>query len=659
MHLPLPLLSLLATALASPGSAPADAAVLARDLLRRAAPDSPSGDYAPATVDCPSTKPAIRSADSLSPSETDWLQTRRANTLDPMKAFFNLANISGFDAAGYVEDHASNLSAVPNIAIAVSGGGYRALMNGAGFLAAADSRTPGATDAGGIGNLLQASTYLAGLSGGGWLVGSMYGNNFSSVVQMRDGYSGSSLWQFGNSIFEGPASSGLSILNTASYWDDVQDQVGDKSDAGFELSITDYWGRGLSYQLVNAQDGGPAYTFSSIAGDANFTAGAVPMPILVADERPPGTQIVDANSTVYEINPWEMGSWDPTVYGFAPTEYLGSNFSNGSVPSGGHCVRGFDQLGFIMGTSSSLFNEFFVQNISSSGIPDFITEAVNAVVRDIGSAASDVDIAVWEPNPFYGWDVTGDNGNAGERQLSLADGGEDLQNLPLDPLLQPARGVDVVFAVDSSADDAQNWPNATALRATYDRSLQPIANGTRFPQVPDANTFINLGLNERPTFFGCNVSEFDGAAAVPPLIVYIPNAPYTAWSNVSTYDDSYSNEQRNQIIQNGLNVATMGNGSVDATWPACAACAALQRSLLRTATDVPAACQDCFDRYCWSGATNSTTPAAYDPHLILGADADNSTSGAAGSGLGGRGGAHGGLLWAWGAAGLAGAVLAL
>jgi hypothetical protein len=143
-----------------------------------------------------------------------------------------------------------------------------------------------------------------------------------------------------------------------------------------------------------------------------------------------------------------------------------------------------------------------------------------------------------------------------ERSLTLVDGGEDLQNLPLHPLTQPERGLDVIFAIDSSADTLEangdpNWPNGTALVATYARSLLPIANGTSFPAVPDANSFVNLGLNNRPTFFGCDA---ENTTTPTPLIVYIPNAPYAYHSNVSTFKMEYSSTERNNIIQNGYDV---------------------------------------------------------------------------------------------------------
>jgi lysophospholipase len=202
VSLPSSLLSLVALALAAPpGSLDPvlDLALLARtqrlsdDVIRRASPDSPTNGYAPGSIDCPSVRPSIRSAATVSTNESDWLTKRRQNTLTDLTTFLTASNITDFDVQSFISSHQSNMSNIPNIGIAVSGGGYRALLNGAGFIAAADSRTPGSSAAMGIGGLLQSSTYLAGLSGGGWLVGSIYANNFSTVVKLRDGTPGSSI----------------------------------------------------------------------------------------------------------------------------------------------------------------------------------------------------------------------------------------------------------------------------------------------------------------------------------------------------------------------------------------------------------------------------------------------------------------------------------
>ncbi|EGY15652.1 lysophospholipase [Verticillium dahliae VdLs.17] len=535
----------------------------------RALPDSPSGHYEPKVVDCPSTRPSVRLADRLSDQEAEWLPRRRNNTIDPMRELLTRANIPDFDAGAYIDRVRDNATALPNIAIAVSGGGYRALMNGAGFLSAADSRNPGASDngTGAIGGLLQSATYLAGLSGGGWLVGSIFANNFSTVPDLQQGSDGSSVWRFDRSIFRGPEESGISILNTADYW-------------------------------------------STIVGDVARKAHQ-------RHRRRPGLHL--------------LRSFDPTTYGFAPLRYLASNFSNGEIARDGECVRGFDQLGFVMGTSSSLFNAFILQNITgvaeSADIPDFLVEAVTSVLDRLD--ADENDIAQYAPNPFFGWNPTNESANHESDQLSLVDGGMDLQNIPLHPLIQPSRAVDVIFAVDASADTAFNWPNGTALRATYDRAGTAIGNGTLFPPVPDAETFVNQRLNQRPTFFGCDADNFtlEAGQSVPPLIVYVPNAPYTAHSNVSTFQPSYPTAQRDAIIRNGFNAATQGNATVDTEWPVCVACALLSRSLHRGNEAVPEACTRCFERYCWDGSTDSASVSSFEPDFIIGSDEKEDAAG--------------------------------
>lgn len=350
----------------------------ARQLLSD--PSDGSSGYAPRVVTCPSTRPTIRGAGSgLSQSEQDFLKKRRAATLQPMADFFGRANIADFDAKSYLDKHDSDISSLPNIAIAVSGGGYRALMTGAGFIAAADNRTEDSTRPGGIGGLLQAATYVSGLSGGSWLLGSLYANNFSSVDDLM---ASKEVWQFQNTIFTGPSTG---VLDTFSYWNDIRSQVNGKADAGFLTSITDYWARALSFQLLSAHDGFPGMLWSSVAENQDLVDGNLPMPIFVADGRDPGTHIISLNATNYEINPWELGTFDPTVFAFAPLQWLGSNFSAGDIPSTGICVNGFDSASYVMGTSSSLFNAFLTTNISTiAAVPSFVEDAISSLQSTLG-----------------------------------------------------------------------------------------------------------------------------------------------------------------------------------------------------------------------------------------------------------------------------------
>lgn len=372
----------------------------------------------------------------------------------------------------------------------------------------------------------------------------------------------------------------------------------------------------LSFQFINSTDGGPSYTWSSIALDSQFASGDIPMPLVVACVQ--GETIYSTNTTVMEFSPFEFGSWDPTVYAFAPLEYLGSSFDGGEIPYDGNCVRGFDNAGFVLGTSSSLFNE-----LVGTALATELLNPLTSVLTSLGLNLDTTHEYVAEYiNPFFNY--TQNSGLYSDSpSLYLVDGGEDLEAIPFQPLIQPERKVDVIFAVDVSGDTTYGWPNGSSLIATYERSVSDtnIYNSTSFPAVPDANTFVNLGLNTRPTFFGCNRSNF---SITTPLVVYLPNYPYITESNISTFDLTYNDSQRDAIILNGYNIATMANDTRDSSWSTCVGCAMLSRSFDRTNTTVPAACSSCFETFCWNGTIDSTTPPPYDP--TIGWMASNTTN---------------------------------
>lgn len=312
--------------------------------------------------------------------------------------------IKDFDAKQYFDTHKRNYSALPNVAIAFSGGGYRAMLNGAGVLAAFDSRTSNSTNAGHLGGLLQSSTYVSALSGRSWLIGSIFANNFTSVEAITREGENTPICQFQNSLLEGPPTQGIQVFSTAQYFAIIVRVVKTKSKALagiFSTSITDLYGRALSFQFLNATEGGPAYTFSSIQNDNNFSSGKAPMPIIVADERSPGELIVSLKSTVFEFNPFEMGSFNPTTYGFATLKYIGSKFEGGKLSPDEDCVTGFDNLGFVLGTSASLFNQFFLQLEKNKSIPGLLKKLDSKILERIGQEGH--DIANYSTNPFFNY----------------------------------------------------------------------------------------------------------------------------------------------------------------------------------------------------------------------------------------------------------------
>lgn len=71
------------------------------------------------------------------------------------------------------------------LALGISGGGYRAFLNGAGMLSALDDRTLNSTQEGHLGGLLQGATYIAGISGGSWTLMSLILSDFMPLVKLR------------------------------------------------------------------------------------------------------------------------------------------------------------------------------------------------------------------------------------------------------------------------------------------------------------------------------------------------------------------------------------------------------------------------------------------------------------------------------------------
>lgn len=91
------------------------------------------------------------------------------------------------------------------------------------------------------------------------------------------------------------------------------------------------------------------------------------------------------------------------------------------------------------------------------------------------------------------------------------------ENVPFHPLILPERKVDVVIALDASADTEGNYPDGSAPFLTYTKTQLPGFGFTPFPAIPPPEDFVAAGLNARPSFFGCDDAT--------PLIVRSPLCP--------------------------------------------------------------------------------------------------------------------------------------
>lgn len=581
-----------------------------RDGLHRRA--SPSGSFAPANMPCPNTTSQqgpgfIRPAHTkqLSTAEEEYITRRRTSTRDGWAQW--LINSAKLDSVlpGGASNYTSSEDRLPRLGFALSGGGLRAMLVGSGTLQGFDGRNETSNQRG-TGGLLQLAEYVAGLSGGSWATASLSMNNWATTQSLKD-----NVWNLASNLI-------VPSDGKVSFYASIVAAVAGKRTEGYQTSLTDYFGLSIADKILNGSTYGNKFgvEWSDVKNTSSFTDASMPFPIIIADEREPGELTIPRNTTIWEFNPYEFGSWNPNVSAFIPIEILGSSLDNGrSVLPDGQCVGGYQTVAWVTGTSATLFSSLYLTLITNSS-DSLIVDALKEIAQAVSNEQNDVSLV---PNPFYGYTSNGNVEVTNLRNITLVDGGLDNENVPLWPLVEPARDMDAIISIDSSAD-VTNWPNASALYQTSLRAQFPTYSAYPFPVMPDTNTVINRGLNTRPVFYGCNaninVTNADSAFnnTKTPVIIYVPSYPYLALANTSTFKLDYSDRQAQGVIDNSVDVATLGGR--DNQWPTCLACALMQRGFERSNTPRPEVCTQCMNKWCWDGVTNTTSPSlAYSPPI--------------------------------------------
>ncbi|KAH9928016.1 lysophospholipase [Epithele typhae] len=577
-----------------------------------------SAAYAPALGACPSGTSLLRnvgtdaSAQTVSSDEQSYISSRKTDVLpSAWKAY--LAAVENASPNVALPDYLSKVlggdANAPTLGIATSGGGHRAAIVGAGILNALDGRNQSSVGSG-TGGLLQAASYLAGLSGGSWLVGSLAQGDFPTIPHLVFGGDGVTGWQTQLDLL---APTGNTTTD-AEYVKGLFAEIAYKYIKGFPVTIADIWARALSHHFVNGTTAenvfdeslthGAGATWSSVAKLPSFQSHQQPFPIILANtitSKNNGSEFIEPvqgvvalENPIYEFNVFEMGSWDPVLGAFTPTKYLGS-------PNDTACVTGYDQVSFVQGISADLFIEY-----NQTGV-DILQTAIGSIIGGLEATFPEPNLRLDTaavPNPFFGVapDVYPDTA---ETILNLVDGGMDGEVTPYQPLLVKARGVDTILAIDAVADSTDNWAQGRSLIATADRVNMFYGASYSFPSVPtDVATFVAQNLTTRPTFFGCDVD----AASDAPLVIYIANggaplgeAPVT---NTSTAQTQYALDQVQAMLDQSFALATQGIPTDAATrdpeWPACLACAVADRSRRALGVERSGVCTSCMERYCWS-----------------------------------------------------------
>ncbi|KAF8919942.1 phospholipase B [Mucidula mucida] len=575
-------------------------------------------DYAPFTnQQCPDitnthfVRQFTPANQTLHPKETEYITARNASVIS--QAWLDW--LGDASSLGYDLDAFKGL--FPTIGVAIPGGGLRAAQYGAAALHALDARNDTARNAH-TGGLLQVTTYISGLSGGSWVTGSLLFNDWPNIPDLVFG-NGNNLngWLL-DLPFATPDGSNIFSEDNQYFFGSLLWSVMAKAKAGIDTSLTDPWARMISYHFLNqtsrsnffSNDSahGAGQLWTDIPNIPSFRDLQVPFPLVVADSRPVGSNLtttLDLDAVVYEITPFELASYDPNLSAGVNLTFAGTHFMNGRPENGSSCVNGFDQAGFIMGSSASLFNQ--ILDFGRNTIAGFSDDDSKGLLYVLSRQLQEVrtradDVANW-PNPFKGLRNT-TFVDSDKDWIELIDGASNLENVPYGPHFVKARNVDVIVTLEASADDPNNWPNGTAQLNTAQRlSDQLLASHQQFPPIPQScDDFVNTGVNARPTFFGCDPTQ---KPPEYPMVIYLPQAPPFNGDdpiiNPATFLHATFFEQ---VFSNTISGFVPGTNDADPDYGFCLQCAAIDRARYKASPMIDRSdfCTKCFKQYCYDEA---------------------------------------------------------
>ncbi|KAK5047684.1 hypothetical protein LTR84_006349 [Exophiala bonariae] len=572
--------------------------------------------YAPRFVDCPPDLEIVRQVAGLSKAEADWVRGRKAVAADAFGAYLERLNLSDFDVKNYTKWVQRNTAEnMPTLGFANSGGGSRAAFSGIGGLRTFDSQLSAAVRQK-TGGLLQSLTYYAGLSGGAWPPSSYAFHNYPAIDDLV------AKWHVEINRFTATNDSEYAATSKTYF-----EEIYPKFEAGFNVSASDFFGRGFGYWMLPGEQGGLNLTWSSITELSKFKNYSGPFPILQANSLNKSSLVEEGlyapleTSDIYEWNPFEFGSWD---VGFTPTKYVGTvPDSQGKLQK---CVVNLDSASFVMGSAAAAWNYWWIAIASNGTLGNFAKRGVSAATlnkRQSGYSLETLEglneafnqtfnLSLSQianpsvPNPF-----------GGDENITLADGSEAGQSIPFWSLIQRERKLDLIIAWDDDGGETRPnyWTNGTNVWNTYNLAK---AAGLAFPQAPPPETFLARNYALKPVLFGCNSSLTTTGDSTSPIVLHLTNAPYSWYSNFSWPTQNMSWTEFHGVMVNSFDFVTQGNGTLDSEWVQCIGCAAIDRSLERMGTKRTEQCERCFANHCWDGTTSELSKDfVLDPSLQL------------------------------------------
>ncbi|KAJ7931955.1 hypothetical protein B0H13DRAFT_1857374 [Mycena leptocephala] len=213
----------------------------------------------------------------------------------------------------------------------------------------------------------------------------------------------------------------------------------------------------------------------------------------------------------------EFGSYDPGLAAFIPMQSLGSINETS-------CVVGFDQTSFILDSTAEVFPEFNASSHLELNDPSGLQFSAR-VQKSFLKAIMDGAIV---PNALHG---RAGFSEAHEKLLTLADGGLDGANIPLQPLLVKARGIRAITT-------------ASYHHLCHNVNCRTIYKGT----VLISHTVVGYNADHcrpRERAFMCAILRMDYQRLRPAVAVHKilfmaqhPGRPFCVWFDYSQRGDS-------------------------------------------------------------------------------------------------------------------------
>lgn len=425
-------------------------------------------------------KPAIEDYDvtlgsQLASQEINYIKKRDPKTL---QAICKFTGLSGQEKL-----------TLPRIAIAGSGGGYRAMICFLGFMIAATKM-----------GLVDCSSYIAALSGSTWFLGNYLMRNlppqdFRTVLNQR----------VVNTSFFNPRTLGV---------DAIIKKLENKLVKTGSIGTVDLWGALLADRLWGdfGGDNAQEITFKRIR-DLFYYTNNYPFPLFTC---------VTTKTFPYRwatVTPFNFRSDD--LGGYIPLNAFGSKYADGKCTT----LHPENSLGYFIGTFGSPYN-FSLGDILELLVSDSNNQKLKNLVEWFVKNF-DLYNERFLSSPEYNYTYAIDGLPMNQYlEVNFTDAGMSMVNIPFLPLLKKERGVDIILVCDASSD--ANYENYPEIVNAY-KFIK--GRGLKFPPIDNP-----IVINENLIIFK------DENDSTVPTVIYFTNSVKD-----STIKFDYTQEEFNAL----------------------------------------------------------------------------------------------------------------